>query len=304
MSPKNLKYFVHFVLLFTILVILWGAYVRASGSGAGCGSHWPLCNGQILPTSPTLKTQIEFFHRITSGLSLFFIFAVGYLTFKTFPKGTFARTTAAAACISISLEAVIGAGLVLFELVSQDQSLKRTLSIALHFSNTLALLASLVLLAASIQREGRGWYPSQAPLRNQSFFFAALFFCVGMAGSITALGDTLFPAQSLIQGIHQDLTPSSHFLVKLRVIHPILAVAFAALISPWIYSISRQTSLGLRAKGNRLLIALGTNLILGVLNLAQLAPIHLQILHLLFGVSLWVLFLLFIDELAANPQSP
>ncbi len=40
------------VLLWNVLVALWGAYVRATGSGAGCGSHWPTCNGEILPRAP------------------------------------------------------------------------------------------------------------------------------------------------------------------------------------------------------------------------------------------------------------
>jgi heme A synthase len=300
MKPQKLRQVVTSVLIFTILVILWGAYVRATGSGAGCGSHWPLCNGQVLPTIPTVKTQIEFFHRITSGLSLILVLSIGYLTFETFPRGSFPRKAATAACLSILLEALIGAGLVLFELVYQDQSLKRTISISLHFSNTLVLIASLVLINTSSGRNGRGWKWAKSPLRTQYLSFCALFFLVGMAGAITALGDTLFPAQNLIQGIHQDLSSSSHFLIKLRAIHPILAMIFAALLSPWVFSHSRSGDPQLLRHGNRLLIGLGSNLFLGILNLVFLAPITLQLLHLLFGVSLWILFLLFIDHLAAD----
>ncbi len=303
MKPQKLCRLVIAVLFFTVLVILWGAYVRATGSGAGCGSHWPLCNGQVLPTAPAIKTQIEFLHRITSGMSLILILTVGYLTFKTFPKKRFPRRAATVACVSIFVEALIGAGLVLFELVYQDQSLKRTLSISLHFSNTLILIAALVLIATSAARDGQGWRWKNSSVRTQSLAFCALFFIVGMAGAITALGDTLFPAQSLIQGIHQDLSPSSHFLIKLRVIHPLFALLFASLLSPWVFSISRSELPKIRHHGNRLLMGLVCNIFLGVLNLVQLAPISLQLFHLLFGIVLWILFILFIDHLATNHTS-
>ncbi len=300
MNPKKLQSWVYFVLFYTVLVILWGAYVRATGSGAGCGSHWPLCNGQVLPTEATVKTQIEFFHRLTSGLSLVLVLGVGFLSFKTFPKNSFTRKAAAIACISILLEALIGAGLVLFELVYKDQSMKRTLSVSLHFSNTLVLVGSLVLIAASAGRGGKGWISTPSRIRTQSLLFCVFFFCVGMAGAITALGDTLFPAESLLQGIHQDLSAASHFLVKLRIIHPILAVSFAAFLSTWVFSISRTDQGKLRSYGNLLLGGLATNIALGVLNLIQLAPVTLQIVHLLFGMSLWILFVLFIDQLRAH----
>lgn len=300
MTPARLQKLVGLVLAYTILVILWGAYVRATGSGAGCGSHWPLCNGQLLPTVPSVKTQIEFLHRVTSGLSLIFTLGVGYLSFQSFPKNSFPRKAATVSIISILLEALIGAGLVLFELVYQDQSLKRTLSIALHFSNTLVLVGSLTLILTSAGRGGRGWVSPHSQVRTHTLFFSAIFFLVGMAGAITALGDTLFPAQSLSHGISQDLNPGSHFLIKLRVIHPILAVIFASLLSTWVFSVSRQGTPHLRILGNSLLVGLVTNLSLGVLNLVWLAPVTLQILHLLFGIILWILFVMFMDEIRAN----
>src|SRR5450755_2070071 len=62
--------FAWFLVAYNVAVIVWGAYVRATGSGAGCGSHWPLCNGEFLPTTPQTQTVIEFTHRVTSGVSL------------------------------------------------------------------------------------------------------------------------------------------------------------------------------------------------------------------------------------------
>ena len=48
------------VLAYNLVVILWGAFVRATGSGAGCGSHWPLCNGEVENGSigPTLLSFV------------------------------------------------------------------------------------------------------------------------------------------------------------------------------------------------------------------------------------------------------
>ena len=48
------------VLAANLAVVAWGAFVRATGSGAGCGQHWPPCNGAVVPRSPTAETAIEF----------------------------------------------------------------------------------------------------------------------------------------------------------------------------------------------------------------------------------------------------
>src|SRR5271167_1479156 len=57
-----------------VAVIHWGALVRATGSGAGCGNHWPLCNGEVIPTSPRIATMIEFTHRAMTGGATITIF--------------------------------------------------------------------------------------------------------------------------------------------------------------------------------------------------------------------------------------
>ena len=51
------------LLAYNVAVILWGAVVRATSSGAGCGDHWPLCNGVVLQSNPRLATLIELAHR-------------------------------------------------------------------------------------------------------------------------------------------------------------------------------------------------------------------------------------------------
>jgi cytochrome c oxidase assembly protein subunit 15 len=295
MSVDALKNYVSLVIFYNVLVILWGAYVRATGSGAGCGSHWPLCNGQFIPVAPSVHTQIEFSHRISSGLSLPLVLFAGWCVFKKYSKGTWIRKPAAVACISILMEALIGAGLVLFSLVSHDQSLKRTISIALHFANTLVLLGSLVLTYRSAGRQGRGWGLENSPFRRQCYILVISFFMIGVAGSITALGDTLFPSLSLEHGIRQDWSSASHFLVKLRVFHPILAIFFVALSTPWIFARLQKVSFW-QDSGKLLIALLSLNIGIGLWNLIWLVPIGLQILHLSMALMIWITLVTYVDH--------
>ena len=90
--------FAPLVLGWNVAVILWGAFVRASGSGAGCGAHWPLCNGEVVPRAPALETMIEFTHRATSGIALLLVFALCLWVFREKPKGHPARCAAFGLC--------------------------------------------------------------------------------------------------------------------------------------------------------------------------------------------------------------
>src|SRR6478672_13461763 len=90
-ADRRFRRFAWAVLAYNVLVILWGALVRASGSGAGCGNHWPLCNGQVIPVSPSLHTVIEFTHRMMTGGSAFVVLALLVWTFRGTVKGAAAR---------------------------------------------------------------------------------------------------------------------------------------------------------------------------------------------------------------------
>jgi protoheme IX farnesyltransferase len=91
MSQTWLSRYAWGVLVWNVLVALWGAYVRATGSGAGCGAHWPTCNGEIIPRAPQVETLIEFTHRATSGLAFLAVLALLILALRTLPKGHPAR---------------------------------------------------------------------------------------------------------------------------------------------------------------------------------------------------------------------
>jgi len=75
-GPGRFAAFAWMVLGYNILVILWGAVVRATGSGAGCGDHWPLCQGVVIPHGEQIATIIEFSHRATSGIDALLVVAL------------------------------------------------------------------------------------------------------------------------------------------------------------------------------------------------------------------------------------
>lgn len=297
MVNTRFRAFAWATLALTLAVILWGAYVRASGSGAGCGSHWPTCNGEILPRPKTLATLVELLHRVTSGAITLVVVVEVFWAFLAFPKGHPVRGGATASMILMLTEGLVGAAIVLFEYVAHDKSVGRAAWMSLHLINTFFLIAALTCTAwwasggASVRVRGRG----------RTFALVALgaigMLAVGVSGAITALGDTLFTASSLARGLADDLSPAAHFLQQLRVIHPITAVLVAvfllyargAIAAHRATPAARRLSLGLAA-------LLVTQLFVGVLNLVLLAPVAMQLIHLLMADLVWITFILLSAE--------
>ncbi len=296
------------VLLYNVLVVLWGAYVRASGSGAGCGAHWPLCNGEIVPRAPRIETLIELSHRVTSGLALVLVAALVFAATRAFPRGAPARRAAWASLAFVLAEALIGAGLVLFELVAHDASSKRALSMALHLVNTFFLLGALALtLLFGATQATSGLRLRARPGVTVAFAIAALGLLVlGTSGAVAALGDTLFPSASLGAGLAQDLSPGAHLFVRLRVLHPVLAVFVGGALT-FAGSFARWAGLSDEARrfGRILGVLAGVQIVAGAANVLLLAPVAMQIVHLLFADAVWIALVLFAGaSLAPADQSP
>ena len=275
------------LVIYNLFVIVFGAFVRATGSGAGCGSHWPLCNGQVIPREPEIQTIIEFTHRATSGIVLLAVIAMVWVVRRRFPKGHETRTYAWASLWLTVVEALIGAGLVLYELVDQDKSHARLVSITLHLANTFLLLGALTLFTRSLYSPGR--VPLRPRARKHWTWFAVGTFLLaaGITGAIAALGNTLFPAESLAQGIRQDFHPESHLALRVRILHPIFAVTAALLIFAFGARRIAQGGSGVRAV-RTLVIVTAINVAMGLLNLLLLAPVWLQLLHLLVADLIWI----------------
>jgi heme a synthase len=273
------------VLAWNILVVLWGAYVRASGSGAGCGSHWPLCNGEVVPVAPRIETIIEFTHRMMSGVALVAVIVLWLWSRTSFERGSRVRKTALASLIFLITEALLGAGLVLFNYVDKNASVGRAFYLSLHLVNTLLLLGALVLTA---------WFAREivpTSTRRSSLVAAALpiAILVSVTGAIAALGDTLFPAISLAQGFHQDFSAAASFLLRLRVLHPTLAILAGCYFVTLSVMVLRSNQRPVASKlAIAVLILALTQLGAGAINLLLLAPVWMQITHLLLADLVWI----------------
>ena len=302
------------VLAYNVAVILWGAFVRATGSGAGCGRHWPLCNGEVVPRPKSVETIIEAGHRATSGLALIAVVALLVMTFRVLPRGHRARRGAVYSTVFILLEALLGAGLVLFELVAHDASMKRGLSMILHLCNTFVLLGWLALTAWWATTEEGAPAPdsererSQKPLVLRVAIGLSLgsVLVLGASGAIAALGDTLFPASSLREGLAQDISPMAHAFLRLRVLHPVFALGAGVLVLG-AAGIVRSISTSPRARTFARLVTIlyVVQFGAGLLNLSLLAPVPMQLVHLLLADATWVaLVLMGWEAWSARDQVP
>ncbi len=271
---------------YNVLVILWGALVRATGSGAGCGNHWPLCNGQVIPLSPGLHTVIEFTHRCMTGGSIFVVFGLLVWTFRATVKGQAARVFAVASTVLLINEAFLGALLVKLGYVTGNQSMGRVVVLSIHLSNTLLLLAALTL-TARLLGTGQLWRELGVGGAKKVWAFVGLAatLVVGVSGSLAALGDTLFPASSLRAAFAQDFAEGSPWLLRLRGVHPVSAVVAAVFVF-WLVAQARRTGIGRLA--GLVLALLGFQFALGLADVLLLAPVWMQILHLLGADLYWV----------------
>ncbi len=289
-------------LAYNLVVIVWGAYVRASSSGAGCGSHWPLCNGEIIPRSPTLKTVVEFSHRLSSGLALLLVVVLLVWAFRVYARQHQARIGASLAMFFMLMEAAIGAGLVIFEYVAENKSIARALWMSGHLVNTFLLVAALTFTAWAATAGERLRTRDQGAI---NWLFAAAvvaFLILGVSGAVTALGGTLFPVASLAEGLKQDLSPTSHALIRLRFYHPFIAVAVSAflILTAWLVRAHRPGEWTKRWSTATIVLTL-VQLGAGLINLLLHAPIWLQLAHLLLSDLIWIALALLAFTALAQP---
>jgi heme A synthase len=274
-----------------IAVILWGTIVRATGSGAGCGSHWPLCNGEVLPRAPRIETLIELSHRTTSGVALLLVAGLAVWAFRGRPRGHAARKAAVWSMVFMLGEAAVGAGLVLFELVADNQSMARALFMATHLVNTFFLLAALTLTAH--------FASGGAPFRVRSaaaggfVLGTAGLLLSGVSGAVAALGDTLFPSMSLAEALRQDLSPTAHLLIRLRVLHPLISIAAGIVLLFLAMRLLRRGLGPATARwARRVTFLVLLQIVAGAVNVLLLAPVWMQVVHLLLADLLWMAFVL------------
>jgi heme a synthase len=284
-TVRRFAQFAWTVLGFNLLVILWGALVRASKSGEGCGDHWPLCNGTIIPHAAQIATIIEFTHRLTTGIAFISVVVMAVWAFRSYRREP-VWPAAAASLILIVTEALLGAGLVLFGFVGQDASVGRAIYLSAHLVNTLLMVAAMALTAwwASGHR-GIDWSGPVAQTLLTAIVAAA---AIAVTGAITALSDTLFPVHSLRDGLQADLSGASPWLLKLRVWHPLIATTAGAYIAFVASNMDGAARLRRAVMG-----LVGLQIGAGMLNLLLLAPVWMQLIHLLIADVLWIALVLF-----------
>jgi heme A synthase len=281
-----------FTLFYNVAVILWGAIVRATGSGAGCGAHWPLCNGVIVQRAPKIETIIELSHRVTSGIALLLVVGLAVWAFRARPRGDGARTAALYSLGFMLSEAAVGAGLVLFRLVAGNESMARAMFMATHLVNTFLLLGAMTLTAHFASGGAPFRVRGQGALGGGIVLTLFGILVSSVSGAVAALGDTLFPAASLTKALEADLSPTGHLLIRLRLFHPGIAIAVGLL--------AFVLALRMRDSGSPAAVGLARwtcglvflQILAGLLNVGLLAPVWLQVVHLLLADLLWISFLL------------
>jgi heme A synthase len=281
------------VVLYNLAVILWGAFVRATGAGAGCGSHWPLCNGEILPPAPAIETMIEFTHRLTSGLALLAVLGMVAWAWRAYPPGHIVRRGAIFSLIFIIAEALLGAALVKFEWVADNVSLERVISMVAHLTNTFLLVAALSLTA--------WWASGFAPprLARQGPFGLALggglfaTLLIGMTGAVIALGDTLFFAHVGAGGSEATLSPLVTALKQIRIVHPLVAVLASIYIGVLAWQAARlRPSRAGAPLAWAITVLIVTQILVGILNVYLRVPVAIQLVHLLLADLIWITMVL------------
>lgn len=298
--------FAWFTLAYNIVVILWGVFLRASHSGDGCGQHWLTCGGEAIPSAPELKTVIEFSHRITTMIAGIVVAALAVWAFRKFEKRNIVRRMALWSFIFILIEGAVGGGLVLTGNTAGNWTPTRPYWTAGHLINTFILVAFLALTA---------WYASgvRVPQRDVPrklkmllIVGVGLIFLTGISGSMAALTSMLFPSTSVAEGLAKDFAGDSHYLLRLRISHPILSVftgVFLIFLAGWL----KRTveSRAVRRLADLLVAVILVQVAFGAATLLMLAPIVMQLGHLFLADAVWILFvLLSAAALADTVSSP
>jgi len=279
-------------LYWNVAVILWGAYVRATGSGAGCGNRWPLCNGALVGAGANGQTIVEFTHRITSAISLLVVTGLVVWCWRVTTKGDWARYSALLAAVFLANEALLGAALVLLKHVGNDQSAGRILFLCLHFGNTLLLLSTLSLTAAWLSNGSRRFTLISKWREVGSIGLGLLATMVtGITGAVTALADTLFPSTSLASSLAQDFRSGMPALLRVRLLHPALSTV-AAFYVLWVILRSSTGRNRFSRSAIALIALLFMQVVIGLTNVLLLAPVWIQIAHLFVADALWILLVL------------
>lgn len=290
----GLPFFAALTVGFMVLIILEGAIVRATGSGGGCGNHWPLCNGEILPHHPRLATVIEYTHRSLTGICSTLVVALIAWTFAVKSQGDRARRAVTWSGVLLVTEAILGAVLVKGGYVEHNASNMRVIMQCIHFTNTMLLLSAITL--SWWWMRDRGFSPEVPGLHTVAWIALLASLLTGATGSEAAIADTLFPSPSLHAAFAADFAATAPLIIRMRWVHPATAL-LAFLCTLWL-------GFRLRSAIGRWIVALmGLQITLGVLDVLLLAPTWMQVVHLLGADLYWIALIAATSGIVFSPAS-
>ena len=279
----RLIFFTKLGLVLSVLSILAGAFVRATGSGDGCGATWPTCKGKIIPALSDTSEIIEFSHRSISGVLLIVTIYI-FVNSRKLEKDSIARTAVNYLTFFVLFEALIGAVIVVFEWVGLNSSLPRIIAVPIHLVNTFGLLASYIILYKILENK----LDNIKNLWDRNFItISILFLLTGATGSITALADVLYPSASFYEGFLDDFDKTSELLTRLRIFHPIVST----ILSIGLYIESKQLQERFNINTNFLKFLIFAAIFLGVTNVLSNIVLFLSIFHLAMADLLWITYI-------------
>lgn len=280
------------MLWLTVAVVVGGALVRATDSGAGCGESWPICGGQFIPDIGTHHTAIEVSHRLMTGLLGFALIAVFLLVRRDFHSEHRLRRAVRAAGILLIIESLLGASLVLFGWVELDASIARLIVVPLHLVNTFLLVGAMAMVAF-FASGGNGFQIDPGKRRDRLVLGGlGIVLTIGATGALNALADTLIQSDALRLSAPGEFLVTEPVLRQIRAIHPFVAIVGGL----GLYMLVRY--LAVAATRRVRMLALGIQGIvwlqffIGLLNIALEVPLETQLIHLFVADVLWIAFVL------------
>jgi len=227
--------------------------------------------------------------------------ALFFLSFWAWPRRHLVRRTATASAVLIVTEAALGASLVIFGWVKDDISVGRMVVVPLHLANTFLLLGALAVTA---------WWGSGFALptltgKTKSIRWIGIglmtLLVVGATGTLNALADAVFPASSVAEGIADEFGATAPMLLRLRILHPVIAIAGGLLVA-WIAAeVGRRASRQTQRLAAAVSIVVLSQFFIGIANIFFLTPLSIQIVHLLVADILWLTFVLFVVSWLGDP---
>jgi heme o synthase len=284
-------------------LIVLGGVVRITGSGMGCGDHWPRCNGEWFPPLD-LPTMIEIGHRWAAALVSLVVAAIAAVAWFKHRHDSAVRNPASLAVIVLIVQVLLGAVTVKLELPPAV--------VIVHLANAMVLLAVLLVTAlrASTRIEGAPTADIGSPVPHPDHPLvvgtAALGFVVILFGAQVAN----FHAGLLCLGFplcNGSALPPANALAALPWAHRAAAFAFLAAVVALAVRLNRRSDGRSQSVRRWVAIVLATTVVQIVVAAAmvlELLPPSLRAAHLLIGTMVWagLVVLLFYSRRTASAQ--